>query len=50
MSVVVMALPNAFAGEVSGVNCAEPLAPEDVAAIREGMERHGPCLRCAVSP
>ena len=40
MSVVINALPNAFAGEVSGVRCAEPLAPEDIAAIREGMARH----------
>jgi alpha-ketoglutarate-dependent 2,4-dichlorophenoxyacetate dioxygenase len=41
MSVVVSALPNAFAGEVSGVRCTEPLMPEDVEALHEGMARHG---------
>src|ERR1700744_3111444 len=40
MSVVVSAVPNAFAGEVSGVHCAEPLTPEDIDAIHEGMARH----------
>ncbi len=40
MSVVVSALPRAFAGEVSGVRCSEPVTPEDVAAIREGMDKH----------
>ncbi|MBV9908155.1 MAG: TauD/TfdA family dioxygenase, partial [Hyphomicrobiales bacterium] len=40
MSVVVSAVPNAFAGEVSGVRCAEPLTPEDIDAIHEGMARH----------
>jgi alpha-ketoglutarate-dependent 2,4-dichlorophenoxyacetate dioxygenase len=40
MSVVVSALPNAFAGEASGVRCAEALTPEDVDAIHEGMAKH----------
>jgi alpha-ketoglutarate-dependent 2,4-dichlorophenoxyacetate dioxygenase len=37
---VVSALPNAFAGEVFGVRCTEPLTPEDVDAIHEGMARY----------
>jgi alpha-ketoglutarate-dependent 2,4-dichlorophenoxyacetate dioxygenase len=40
MSVVVSALPRAFAGEVSGVRCSERVTPEDVAAVREGMDKH----------
>jgi alpha-ketoglutarate-dependent 2,4-dichlorophenoxyacetate dioxygenase len=40
MSVVVSALPNAFAGEACGVRCAEALTPEDVDAIHEGMAKH----------
>jgi alpha-ketoglutarate-dependent 2,4-dichlorophenoxyacetate dioxygenase len=40
MSVVVSALSNSFAAEVGHVRCAEPLVSEDVAAIRDGMERH----------
>jgi alpha-ketoglutarate-dependent 2,4-dichlorophenoxyacetate dioxygenase len=29
-----------FAGEVTGVNCAKPLSPDDVAAIEAGMDQH----------
>ncbi len=29
-----------FAGEVSGVDCAKPLSPADVAAIEAGMDQH----------
>jgi alpha-ketoglutarate-dependent 2,4-dichlorophenoxyacetate dioxygenase len=39
MSVVVSALPNTFAAEASGIRCTEPLTPEDVAAIDEGLAR-----------
>jgi len=40
MSVVVSALPNAFAAKVSGVRCNEPLTLQDVHAIRDGMDKH----------
>ncbi len=30
-----------FAGEVTGVNCAKPLSPDDVAAIEAGMDQYG---------
>jgi alpha-ketoglutarate-dependent 2,4-dichlorophenoxyacetate dioxygenase len=40
MPVVVVSIPGAFAGEVSGIDCAAPLAQADVRAIDMGMERH----------
>jgi alpha-ketoglutarate-dependent 2,4-dichlorophenoxyacetate dioxygenase len=40
MSVVVASIPEAFAGEVSGIDCAAPLSEADVRAIDMGMERH----------
>jgi alpha-ketoglutarate-dependent 2,4-dichlorophenoxyacetate dioxygenase len=40
MSVVISALSNTFAGEVGRVRCAQPLTPDDVATIHEGMARH----------
>ncbi len=41
MPVVVSRLPGAFAGEASGMDCRLPCDPDDVAAIHEGMSRHG---------
>src|SRR5271170_858665 len=32
--------PEGFAGSVTGVDCAAPLAPEEVAAIEAGMNKH----------
>ena len=40
MAVVIRPLTPVFAGEVSGVDCRQPLAPEMVAAIRQGMDDH----------
>src|SRR5690348_10096844 len=40
MPVVVTPIPGAFAGEVSGIDCATPLKPAEVRAIDMGMERH----------
>jgi alpha-ketoglutarate-dependent 2,4-dichlorophenoxyacetate dioxygenase len=40
MSVAINQLHPAFAGEVSGVDCTKPLAPEEVAAIEAGMDRY----------
>ena len=40
MTVVVSAVPNAFAGEASAIDCAKPLDPGDVDALHEGMARH----------
>jgi alpha-ketoglutarate-dependent 2,4-dichlorophenoxyacetate dioxygenase len=40
MPIVVSPLPNAFAGEVSEIDCTEPLEAHDIAAIHAGMERH----------
>lgn len=41
MPVVVASSPGAFAGEVSGIDCAAPLTQADVRAIDAAMERHG---------
>jgi alpha-ketoglutarate-dependent 2,4-dichlorophenoxyacetate dioxygenase len=41
MSVSVRPLHPVFAGEVSGVDLREPLAAADIAALHEGMNRHG---------
>jgi len=40
MSVSIRQLRPTFAGEVSGVDCTKPLAPEEVAAIQAGMDRY----------
>jgi alpha-ketoglutarate-dependent 2,4-dichlorophenoxyacetate dioxygenase len=40
MSVSIRPIPQAFAGEVSGVDCREPLTAQDVTAIEAGMDRH----------
>jgi alpha-ketoglutarate-dependent 2,4-dichlorophenoxyacetate dioxygenase len=40
MSVKIGPIPGAFAGAVSGIDCAEPLDAPDVAAIHEGMVKH----------
>jgi alpha-ketoglutarate-dependent 2,4-dichlorophenoxyacetate dioxygenase len=41
MPVVVASIPGAFAGEVSGIDCARQLTQADVRAVDAGMERHG---------
>src|SRR5271155_4402464 len=41
MPVSIERSPNGFAGRVTGVDCAAPLRPEDVAAIDAGMETYG---------
>ena len=41
MSVSIRPLHSCFAGEVSGVNLREPLVAVDIAAIHDGMNRHG---------
>ena len=40
MPVSVRPLHPVFAGEVAGVDCREPLGPEDVAAIEAGMDKY----------
>jgi alpha-ketoglutarate-dependent 2,4-dichlorophenoxyacetate dioxygenase len=40
MSLSIRQLHPAFAGEVSGIDVARPLAPEEVAALEAGMDRH----------
>jgi len=40
MPVAVTSIPGAFAGEVSGIDCAAPLSEADVRAIDAAMERH----------
>ncbi|HXE25552.1 MAG TPA: TauD/TfdA family dioxygenase, partial [Roseiarcus sp.] len=40
MPVAVTSIPGAFAGEVSGIDCAAPLTQADVRAIDAAMERH----------
>jgi alpha-ketoglutarate-dependent 2,4-dichlorophenoxyacetate dioxygenase len=40
MTVVVSPMPNAFAGEVSAIDCAKPLDGHDTDAIHEGMAKH----------
>ena len=40
MTVVVSAMPNGFAGEVSAIDCAKPLDALDVEAIHAGMGKH----------
>ncbi len=40
MPVVIASIPGAFAGEVSGIDCAAPLSEPEVRAIDMGMERH----------
>ena len=40
MSVAIRPSHPEVAGEVSGVDCARPLAPDDVAAIQAGMDRY----------
>ncbi len=41
MTISIRPLTPVFAGEVSGVDCTRPLAPEAVRAIDEGMTRYG---------
>jgi alpha-ketoglutarate-dependent 2,4-dichlorophenoxyacetate dioxygenase len=41
MPVSINRSPAGFAGEVTGVDCATPLAADDVAAIDAGMREHG---------
>jgi len=40
MSISIRPLHPAFAGEVGGVDCTKPLAPDQVAAIEAGMDRY----------
>lgn len=40
MSVSIRQIHPVFVGEVSGVDCREPLAPQDVAAIEAGMDQY----------
>jgi len=40
MPVSISPLHPAFAGEVSGIDCREPLPPQDVAAVEAGMDRY----------
>jgi alpha-ketoglutarate-dependent 2,4-dichlorophenoxyacetate dioxygenase len=40
MSVSIRQIHPVFVGEVSGVDCREPLAPRDVAAIEAGMDQY----------
>ena len=40
MPVTIRPLTPAFAGEVGGVDCTKPLAPDEVAAIETGMDRY----------
>ncbi len=40
MSVSIRQITSVFAGEVSGVNVAQPLSRADVAAIEAGMDRY----------
>ena len=40
MALAIQPLAEAFAGEVSGIDCSKPLSPECVAAIEAGMDRH----------
>jgi len=40
MALAIQPLAEAFAGEVSGIDCSKPLSPESVAAIEAGMDRH----------
>jgi len=40
MAVSIKPLHPVFAGEVSGVDCTKPLAPDDIAAIEAGMDKY----------
>ena len=40
MTVLVSPMPNAFAGEVSAIDCAKPLDGRDIDAIHKGMAKH----------
>jgi alpha-ketoglutarate-dependent 2,4-dichlorophenoxyacetate dioxygenase len=40
MSLSICGFPNAFGGEVAGVDCAAPLSPGDVAEIEAAMDRY----------
>jgi alpha-ketoglutarate-dependent 2,4-dichlorophenoxyacetate dioxygenase len=40
MSITIRPLHPAFAGEVSGIDCAKPLTVEEVAAVEAGMDRY----------
>ena len=40
LSVSIRQLTPVFAGEVTGVNCREPLSPDEVAAIHAGMNEY----------
>jgi alpha-ketoglutarate-dependent 2,4-dichlorophenoxyacetate dioxygenase len=40
MAMTIRPLHPVFAGEVSGVDCTRPLAPDEVAAIEAGMDRY----------
>jgi alpha-ketoglutarate-dependent 2,4-dichlorophenoxyacetate dioxygenase len=40
MTVAISPMPNAFAGEVSAIDCATPLDGRDIDAIHEGMAKH----------
>ena len=40
MSVSIRQIHPVFVGEVSGIDIGKPLAPDDVAAIEGGMDRH----------
>ena len=40
MAITISPLRPDFAGEVAGIDCREPLDPQEVAAIEEGMDRY----------
>jgi alpha-ketoglutarate-dependent 2,4-dichlorophenoxyacetate dioxygenase len=40
MTLMVSAMPNAFAGEAAAIDCTQPLGAHDVDAIHEGMARY----------
>ena len=40
MPIAIRQLHPVFAGEVSGIDCREPLRPEEIAAIHAGMNEY----------
>jgi alpha-ketoglutarate-dependent 2,4-dichlorophenoxyacetate dioxygenase len=40
MSIAIRQLTPVFAGDVTGIDCARPLTPDEVAAIEAGMDAY----------
>ena len=40
MAIEIHQIPSAFAGEVTGADCARPLSADDIAAIEAGMDQY----------